>query len=756
MKVGHGSLFLFLITNGLLSSANLMLKGEVGEIVDKLKDMLKTSKEEGEEDDKLYKKFKAYCEKNTEEKTKSVQDLTGRIEMLKGKIAELLASNGELSIQCSKLRTSIHSLKDGIASAKELREKQHDDFLDVEKDNEKAMKQCKEAIKTLAEIGADQTQGSSAEHEQFMAGFKGDFAQIKETLHKALVSASSFLTKKQTHVVESFIQAPFTGTYSAQSGEVVGILKNMLDTFKTNLLIARGSEDKSVGAFEGLLKLKESSLKVLEDTFEDKQKEMASNDEELALKKDQLAEAEKSLEDDQEFLAKLIPMCKEKAHQYVSRKTMRKAEQEAIEQAIKILTSDSADEALAPRKKSKFLQRRVTPALLQMRRSAAVTIPVQQRGPIIELLRKAGDGRGSIRLAQVAMALESGNPFNVILDKIDNIIKAIAKEGKADEKELEFCKSERKEKKDDLKKYEKSLRQTKEDIKDIGISIDDEKTGLISQIHEAEEKTHEIHENMEEETKERAAKNKNYQAEIKHTQAAQHVIKNAIKILKLHYEKEAEKKAESAEDSEDDPALLQKKKEDPPKTWDSGEAGDQSEAGNKVIGMLEKVLQDMVDTENKDHGDEQEDQETYEDSMKELAEKEKKTEETIAELKLDLADAEKDLVEKKQEKEATEDSKDGVESYLKDIKPSCDFIDKNFEKRVKSREDETKALKKAIKLLKSSPGYTMAKTKAEEESWGKCKSTCKSEGKDHAKCQACLGGISVPGYCAGHASAPGC
>jgi hypothetical protein len=175
MKVGHGSLFLFLITNGTLSSANLMLKGEVGAIVDKLKDMLKTSKEEGEEDDKLYKKFKAYCEKSTEEKTKSVQDLTGRIEMLKGKIAELLASNGELSIQCSKLRTSIHSLKDGIASAKELREKQHDDFLDVEKDNEKAMKQCKEAIKTLAEIGADQTQGSSAEHEQFMAGFKGDF-----------------------------------------------------------------------------------------------------------------------------------------------------------------------------------------------------------------------------------------------------------------------------------------------------------------------------------------------------------------------------------------------------------------------------------------------------------------------------------------------------------------------------------------------------------------------------------------------------
>ena len=41
----------------------------------------------------------------------------------------------------------------------------------------------------------------------------------------ALRAASVFLTGKQRNQVTAFVQAPFTGNYNSQSGEIVGILK---------------------------------------------------------------------------------------------------------------------------------------------------------------------------------------------------------------------------------------------------------------------------------------------------------------------------------------------------------------------------------------------------------------------------------------------------------------------------------------------------------------------------------------------------
>ena len=54
--------------------------------------------------------------------------------------------------------------------------------------------------------------------------------KLDDNLKEALRAASVFLDNKQRGVVSSFLQAPFTGNYNAQSGEIVGVLKNMNDT----------------------------------------------------------------------------------------------------------------------------------------------------------------------------------------------------------------------------------------------------------------------------------------------------------------------------------------------------------------------------------------------------------------------------------------------------------------------------------------------------------------------------------------------
>merc|ERR1719316_1482608 len=98
-----------------------------------------------------------------------------------------------------------------------------------------------QAIDTLSAIGADQT--ALLTKDEFMShGKKASLLKVTGSVKDALKAASVFLTTKQKHLLTSFIQAPFTGTYQSQSGEIVGILKNMRDTFKSNLASARAAE----------------------------------------------------------------------------------------------------------------------------------------------------------------------------------------------------------------------------------------------------------------------------------------------------------------------------------------------------------------------------------------------------------------------------------------------------------------------------------------------------------------------------------
>merc|ERR1712060_840275 len=91
--------------------------------------------------------------------------------------------------------------------------------------------------------------------EKFMAGYEGRYGygnnsllNLKATVKQALLLASS-MTTKHKQVLESFLQAPFTGTYTSQSAEVVGILKDMGDTFRANREAARIAEEKAEKAY---------------------------------------------------------------------------------------------------------------------------------------------------------------------------------------------------------------------------------------------------------------------------------------------------------------------------------------------------------------------------------------------------------------------------------------------------------------------------------------------------------------------------
>merc|ERR1719515_386359 len=340
--------------------------------------------------------------------------------------------------------------------------------------------------------------------------------------------------------------------------------------------------------------------------------EEGENDDDLASKREQLEEAKEMLAEDEDFLAKLIVMCKDKTEEYEARKQMRANEEAAIAEAIAILNSDAAFESFGKVTATKsgatgFLQ------LSSVRKHA----DADARSTIQALLRAAAGKRGSLRLAKIAVLLEAGNPFTVVLAEIEKILAIISEEGKVDKENLDWCNAEREENHKILEAHIKAIETLDQEISDLDILINDPETGLLAQIKQTEEALTTNHESQVSETAQRSESNLNYQTNIANIVEAEGLLEKAIKILKAHYKYLEE--GESASLAQEDPA--------PPSTWEDEEGvargfRGQSEKGTQVIEMLEFILNESKKEEAMAHQDEEKAQHDFEDSMADLKKEE--------------------------------------------------------------------------------------------------------------------------------------
>ena len=741
MKV-IGKLFALLVAFAFSSGVEATNDRTITKVVKLLESMLGKSKADGETDRDLYSKFKCYCDDNEDEKTLSIEELTKQIGILESKIEELRGSTGELSTECAQLRSDMAENEAARAEAEAIRKKAHADFVAEEADLTSAIGQMNDAIKTLSEIGADQTMSAGADHTQFMAGQGQSLLRLKATVKQALVAASVFFTQKQRRSVDSFLQAPFTGTYTAQSGEIVGILKNMRDTFESNLAAARATEKAEATAFQKFMKTKLEAYNTMKASYEEKQETLGTNDDDLAVKKGQLADAEAQKASDEEFLAKLRVMCADKAKEYEERKMLRVNEESAIAEAIAILNSDAAFESFGKVDATKTGS--TGPAtLLQLSARAHASA----RRDALQFLKSAANAQKSLRLARIAAQLEAGNPFTVVLEEIQKMIELIGREGKADKEQLDWCNSERETNHKDLQDKKDQISTLNGEITDLDTLINDPVTGLKVQIQDTEAKLESNHESQVSQTKARTEENLAYQQDIANLVEAEDLLTRAVRVLNKYYA--SLEKHYAQED-----ALLQREEPAPPSTWEGNFAGQKSKGGD-AISMIEFILQETQKEESVAHSDEQEGQKAYEDSMTALKTEQAELEKSLADLQLLLAEKEKELLEKHEELQQTEADKLAIEVYLEKIKPGCDFITSNFDLRESNRAKEKAALERATGLLQGTPAYKAAVVATEEEAMGDCKETCVGR-EGHVECKACLAKVTVPGYCAGHEGTEGC
>jgi len=331
------------------------------------------------------------------------------------------------------------------------------------------------------------------------------------------------------------------------------------------------------------------------------------------------------------------------------------------------------------------------------------------------------------------------------LEQVDRMIKMADAEQKVDNSEKTWCTDTNKKNSDNLDDKKDELTDVQDEIDKLKADINDPKEGLKFQISEADDGLKTNLKNQKDQTKTRRDDNLQYQKDVGVMSEVISTLAKASDVLTDYYD---------SVDNEQVGLIQVHEDPDPPSTFGNKYKG-QNENAKKVLKLLADISKATVKEQYGEHTTEKEAQHDYEDSMETLTKAEAAYQVSIVKLNKNLAGKEKDLEAGFESETAKEKEKIAIERYIAKMKPGCDFVLDNFDSRKASRKAEKKALEGAKTKLKGSPAFKSAMQQAKEDGFGKCKDTCLTD-EAGAKCKACQGGISVPGYCAGHKGAKGC
>merc|ERR1719261_466894 len=261
----------------------------------------------------MYDKFMCYCDGNTGEMQKSVEEAAQRITELKAKLESSIAEKDQLDQELIQHKQDREAATQDLAKATAIREKEHSEYLELTGESKENLDAMISAIAAL-----EKGMGS---------GFLQSKTSLMDRLHKILNTAQT-LDAYQRSTVTAFLaggQNPF-GDYHSQSGEIVGILKTMKDEMDAALNGAVGEEEISAAG----------------SAIESKTQRSGTLAVTITTTKGDIRDTTNEMEDTEAFLANLKVECAEKKKEWSVRCQIRAEEVAAISEAIKVLNDDDA------------------------------------------------------------------------------------------------------------------------------------------------------------------------------------------------------------------------------------------------------------------------------------------------------------------------------------------------------------------------------------------------------------------------------
>jgi len=656
--------------------------------------MQKKVSEEGEKDKSLFEKFQCWCKNGASGLGATITEAEAKIPQVQSSLDEATAQLGQLDKDLTDHRQNRADAKDALAQAAKLREKEAAAFLKESSDDKANIAALSKAITALEK------------------GVGGSFLQTPTAAAVRRLTVSMELSSTDRDALASFLSQG--EGYVPQSGQIIGILKQMKDTMEQELAEIEEAEEKAKADYEALVAAKEKEVKSNTKAIEVKLGRHGQTGVKIVALNEDLEDTTKSLNEDKKFLADLDSNCaKKKAEFEVVQKT-RADELLAIAETIKILNDDDALEL--------FKKTLPSPSLLQTRASGK-----EVRRQALRALAAHGRRSADPRLDFLALALRGKKvSFDKVLAMIDDMVALLGKEQVSDAKKKTYCKAE-------LDKSEDSKKELDLAVSDLGKAVEDAK-GTISTLTEEvaalEKGIKDLDTSVAEATEDRKEEHAHYQETRAADSAAKEVLKMATNRLQKFYNpalyKPPPKRELSAEDriyenfggtvpEPPAPSFLQQTTRDsgrvapppPPQAFEAYAKKGQENTGvlelvNMLVADLDKEMQEM-EVEEKDA------QAEYEQLVADSAAKRVADSKAIEEKESAKADLEGEVQKMALEKKSKLKEAMATAMTIRDLHSECDWLLANFEARKEARDGEVDSLTNAKAVL-SGADYSLVQT----------------------------------------------
>merc|ERR1719281_279443 len=323
------------------SSAN-----PIRRVVTLLQNMANKVEAEGKKEKELYEKFMCYCKSSGGTLSQSIADNDAKIPQLQSDIEEAESKLATTKQEFAQHQTDREAAKAAMAKATAIREKEYAQF-------------AKESGETKANINALSKAIPAIEK-----GMSGGFLQTKTaTMVLRVAMNDPDISDFDRQAVTAFLQGGHTGQegYVPKSGQIVGILKTMLDDFEKDLAALIAQEEAAKSAYDVLMAAKTKEVEAHTAAIEKKTVLIGELSVDIANMKNDLTDSEAALIEDKKFLADLEKNCGSKTKEWDERVKLRGQEIVAIQETIKILNDDDALEL--------FKKTLPTPSLIQVQKS---------------------------------------------------------------------------------------------------------------------------------------------------------------------------------------------------------------------------------------------------------------------------------------------------------------------------------------------------------------------------------------------------
>jgi len=654
-------------------------------VVSMLQMMQKKVTEEGARDAEIFDKFMCYCKTGSGDLGGSITAAEAKITQVSSSLSEETATKARLGQELSEHKQDRADAKEALASATAMREKEAAAFAKESTDDKTNIAALAKAITALEKGTASFLQSSAASVVQRLTVDMEMSSGDRDAL-------SAFLSQGQGYV--------------PQSGQIIGILKQMKETMEKGLAEATTAEDKAIADYEALAAAKTKEMKANTQAIEVKLGREAESGVQVVDLQEDFEDTTSSLAQDKKFLADLDKTCETRKAEWEAVKKTRADELLALAETIRILDDDDSLEL--------FKKTLPSPSLLQTKGTTAEVKRHAMR--ILQTANRAHGAARDVRLDFLALAFRGQKTtFAKVTAMIDEMLSVLSQEQTGDDEKKAYCEAQL----DKTEDEKKGLEQKASDLTKAA----EEATGMIRTLSEEiaalEKGIKDLDASVAEATEMREAEHKEYTETKAADTSAKEVLRLATNRLNQFYNealyKPPPKRELSAEDrimvsmgaatEEQAPVFAQvtlhkgTKVAPPPPPAAVAAYTKKGQESNGVLTMIGMLAADLDKELQEIEVNEKDAQAEYEQAMSDSAAKRAADATSASQKQGAKADLEEELGQLSAEKKSTTKKIMGAAGTLKDLHLECDWLIANFETRKTARAAEVESLKDAKAIL---------------------------------------------------------